>query len=134
MFVRRGVEVPTEAEETKVLALEQEVLIGQRIATLRFERALTQTELSELAGVNEITISNVERGKQRPSARTLRKLAKAFGMEVRELTAGTTFKPQLPGGARSEEHLDAILDHEEEQRARREAGRGESDGPGGEHS
>jgi transcriptional regulator with XRE-family HTH domain len=133
MFVRRGVEAPTEAEETKVLVVEREVHIGKRIADLRFKHGFTQIELSQASGVNEITISNVERGRQKPSARTLRKLAKTFDMEVRELTAGTFFEPQFPGGAKSEEHFDAILDHEDELRERRETQKneGEEDGPGG---
>lgn len=41
-------------------------------------------------------------------------------------------KPRLPGGAKTEEHLDAVLDHEEESRQRRDAKKsnGEGNGPG----
>ncbi len=130
MFVCRDAGIPTESEEVKVLVTERGTDIGQKIAELRFEQALTQENLSELSGVNEITISNIERRKQRPSARTLRKLARAFGVEVRELTAsGGT---HLPGGAKSEEHLNAVLDHEAELRER-EVGenQGEGNAPGG---
>ena len=77
-----------------MLALERKVQIGQRIADLRYGQALTQAELAEVSGVNAITISNIERGEQKPSARTLRRLAAAFEMQVRELTAGTTGPPR----------------------------------------
>lgn len=116
-----------------MLALERGVQIGQRIADLRYEYAITQTELSDRSGVNEVTISNIERARQKPSARTLRKLAKTFGMQVNELTAGTFFEPQLPAGARNEEHFDAVLDHEDELRERQESEKrkGEKNGTGG---
>lgn len=110
-----------------MLALEQEVQIGQRIRDLREARAITQVELHELAEVDAITISNIERGKQKPSARTLRKLARALGVEVMELTSGT-YSPSLPGGAKTEEHLDAVLDHEEELRQRRDAKKSNGEG------
>lgn len=128
MFVCRDDVSPIEAEETKVLMAERSLDVGHRVARAREESALTQVELAEKSGVNEITISNIERGRQKPAARTLRKLATALGIEVRDLTVGS--KPRFPGGAESEEHLDAVLDHEDELRKRREAERKEN-GPRG---
>lgn len=88
-----------------MLALERKIQIGQRIYDLRYEQALTQTDLAELSGVNEITISNIEREKQRPSARTLRKLANAFGIEVRELTRATVMPARESPVAEDSESL-----------------------------
>lgn len=110
-----------------MLALEREVQIGQRIRDLRDERAITQVELSDLAGIDPITVSNIERGKQKPSARTLRKLSRALSVEVMELTSGI-YGPSLPGGAKTEEHLDVLLDHEDELRARRDASKSNGEG------
>lgn len=110
-----------------MLALEREVQIGQRIRDLRKARAITQAGLAGLAEIDPITISNIERGKQEPSARTLRKLARALSVEVMELTSGT-HSPSLPGDAKTEEHLDAVLDHEEELRQRRDAKKSNGEG------
>lgn len=104
--------------------------IGQKVRELRRAQALTQEELSDMSGVHGTTISDLERGAGRASARTTRRLAKALGVEVRELTSGGT-GPQLPGGAKTEEHLDAVLDHEAELRERQEAREREGSGPGG---
>lgn len=114
-----------------MLTLERQVQIGQRVADLRYERAITQTELSQLSGVNEITISNVERGKQSPSARTLRRLATGFDIEVRELTAGTkspprSVPPDAPG--RTEENEQRIEEAKSEKAGRDEHVRRERDG------
>ncbi len=81
-----------------MLVVERGTEIGRKIAALRFEHALTKAGLAKLSGVNEITISNIERGKQQPSARSLRKIAAAFGVEVRELTTGAReLPPDEPG-------------------------------------
>lgn len=111
-----------------MLMTERGLDVGHRVARAREENALTQVELAERSGVNEITISNIERGRQKPAARTLRKLAAALEVEVRDLTVGEG--PRFPGGAQSEEHLGAVLDHEDELRQRREAEGGDG-GPGG---
>lgn len=101
--------------------------IGDKIRELRRERALTQTELADEAGVHEITISDIERKKRKASARTLRKLASALGVEVRELTADPGQSPRFPGGAENERDFEQGLDAEEKvRRARRNAERGES--------
>ena len=46
---------------------------------------LTQEELSNKAGISVDFLSNVERGVNAPSFENLEKLAKALGVEVREL-------------------------------------------------
>lgn len=116
-----------------MLLTERDIRIGRKVRDLRWERAVTQAELAKLAGIHEITISDIENGKRSPSARTLRKLAGAFDVEVRELTGSGQDAPRFPGGARAEEHFDAILEHEDEKRERRETdeSRGEGDESGG---
>jgi len=47
----------------------------------REHRALTQAELAERAGVMPATISRLENGQQRAYPSTVRKLAKALGVE-----------------------------------------------------
>lgn len=121
MFVCRDDVSPIEAEETKVLMAERSLDVGHRVARAREESALTQVELAERSGVNEITISNIERGRQKPAARTLRKLAAALGMEVRDLTVGG--EARFPGGAENEKHLDVVLDHEDKLRKRHDTER-----------
>lgn len=67
-------------------ALERGFEIGERLRELRRESALTQDELAEMSGVHKITISDIERGASRASAATLRKLARALEVDVREFT------------------------------------------------
>lgn len=120
-----------------MLLTERDRRIGQIVRELRFERALTQVELSKEADLHEITISEIENGKRTPSARTLRKLARGLKVDVSRLTGGSEQAPRFPGGARSEEHFDTFLDQEAEQRRRRDENKPddeseeEGNGPGG---
>ena len=60
--------------------------LGERIATLREERALTQAELAEKAGISPSTLSLIESGKvPRPHVGTVRKIARALGVEPKDL-------------------------------------------------
>jgi transcriptional regulator with XRE-family HTH domain len=62
------------------------VELGERIATVREERALTQAELAEKAGISPSTLSLIESGKvPRPHVGTVRKIARALGLEPGEL-------------------------------------------------
>ena len=56
-----------------------------KLKTLREQRALSLTDLSEISGVNRITIHRIETGKQKPMPRTIRKLAEALQVKVEEL-------------------------------------------------
>ena len=98
------------AEETKVLVAERGLHIGGRLREMRQQRALTQKELSELADVNEITISELERNKRTASARSLRKLASALGVDVQDLTMRPTEPPPDEPGLTEEnrEHIEEI--------------------------
>ena len=56
------------------------MLIGERIKTLRVQKAITQKELSDIIGVSVITIRNWEAGNKLPSANAVISLARAFGV------------------------------------------------------
>lgn len=52
---------------------------------LRESRFLTQRELAGKAGVGVSTIVRIERGQQRPTFKTVKRLASALGVEPSEL-------------------------------------------------
>ena len=56
-----------------------------RIRDVRAERGWTVRRLAEESGVDKNTISEAERGKRNPNPITMHKLARALGVEVREL-------------------------------------------------
>ena len=58
----------------------------KKLKSLRKEQNLTQTELSEKAGVGKVTISRLESGALKESnVSTLLKIAKALGCEVTDI-------------------------------------------------
>ncbi len=59
--------------------------LGQFIAELRKEKALTQRELSEMIGVSDKTISHWERDESSPDISILPELSAIFGITVDEL-------------------------------------------------
>jgi transcriptional regulator with XRE-family HTH domain len=59
--------------------------LGQRIASLRKARKLTQERLAEAIGCSVEFISLVERGVNAPSVAGLEKFAKVLKTEVKEL-------------------------------------------------
>ena len=59
--------------------------LGQRIASLRKARKLTQEQLAEAIGCSVEFISLVERGVNAPSVAGLDKFAKILKTEVKEL-------------------------------------------------
>lgn len=61
--------------------------LGQRIASLRKGRKLTQEQLAEALGCSVEFISLVERGVNAPSVAGLEKFAKILKVEVKELFA-----------------------------------------------
>ena len=60
-------------------------LDGERLRRLRKERLLTQVELSKMTGVAQDSISALETEKREAHPGTIRKLAKALGVEPTEL-------------------------------------------------
>jgi transcriptional regulator with XRE-family HTH domain len=63
-----------------------------RLAELRERRALTLRELAEMSSVAADTINQIELGHRKPRPSTLRKLARALGVDVEEFYA----EPAVP--------------------------------------
>jgi len=59
-------------------------MVGERLAELREQRALTLRDLEEASGVGADAISKIENGHRKPRPSTLRKLARALGVEVED--------------------------------------------------
>ncbi len=60
-------------------------LLGKRIKELRKERNYTQDVLAEKANIEPASLSNIENGKNYPTAETLEKIAFALEVEVYQL-------------------------------------------------
>lgn len=66
-------------------------MIGVRIQTLRQERGLSLSELSEKSNVAKSYLSAIERGIQmNPSIQVMEKLAQVLGVSVQYLVSGDT--------------------------------------------
>lgn len=61
---------------------------GQRLRVLRLQRALTQAELADKAGLGRSTVLNIESDTSPPRPATVRKLARALGVTPMQLTIG----------------------------------------------
>lgn len=61
------------------------ITLGERIRTLRKNAGLTQEELAEKANVSVNFIGNAERGESAASVKTLRRIVKAVGVNLKEL-------------------------------------------------
>ncbi len=61
------------------------VYVGDKVKRLRDERALTQEELANKAGLTVAALSRIERNNAEPRPTTRRKLAEALGVSPAEL-------------------------------------------------
>ena len=59
--------------------------LGKRIQEYRKLRKYTQEELSEKIGVDTVSLSKIETGRNYPSAENLGKIAEALNVEIYEL-------------------------------------------------
>lgn len=59
--------------------------IGERVKNLRKQRKITQLDLSKKSGVSQQAISNIETGRNIPSAETIRLLACILEVSTAEL-------------------------------------------------
>ncbi len=59
--------------------------LGKRIAALRKSKNLSQEDFAEKSGYSVEFISLVERGVNAPSVAGLEKIAKALGVEIKDL-------------------------------------------------
>ncbi len=56
-----------------------------KLKEIRESRFLTQAELAEMVGCAEHTVSNWERGKQKPMFKSIRKLAKVLNVNPNDI-------------------------------------------------
>ena len=61
------------------------VKIGDNLKEVRTRRLLTQVQLAEKSGVNQVTIARIERNRVDPRFSTMRRLAKALDVDPTEL-------------------------------------------------
>ena len=59
--------------------------IGTQVKRAREQALLTQEELAERAGIGPATLNRIERGRVEPQFRTIRKIAKALGVDATTL-------------------------------------------------
>ena len=62
-----------------------ETHIGEKIIRKRKELGLTQSELAKRAGIAQSTLSNIEKGKQRPQFDTISAICRVLGLSILEL-------------------------------------------------
>lgn len=62
-----------------------ETRIGEKIIRKRKELGLTQSELAKKAGIAQSTLSNIEKGKQRPQFDTISAICRVLGLSILEL-------------------------------------------------
>ncbi|MCS0824617.1 helix-turn-helix domain-containing protein [Cytobacillus firmus] len=60
--------------------------IGTKLRALRLKQKLSQREVAKTTGLSRFTISCLERNKHFPHRKNLLKLAKFYGVSVKELT------------------------------------------------
>ncbi len=65
--------------------MQEVVKIGTQLRAARERALLTQEELAARADVQALTVSRIETNKVEPRYSTIRKLAKALGMDPAEL-------------------------------------------------
>ncbi|WP_170134946.1 helix-turn-helix domain-containing protein [Acuticoccus kandeliae] len=75
---------------------EADAAFGNKIRQLRKEQRLSLKDLSERSGLSVALISQVERGLNAPSMRSLRQLASGLGVSVRSLFSGGTEPSDSP--------------------------------------
>lgn len=61
--------------------------MSEKIKKIRQQQALSLSDLAKLTKLSRVTINRIENGKQNPMPRTIRRLAKALGVSVQELTS-----------------------------------------------
>ncbi len=59
--------------------------LAAHLRSLRVEAGLSQAELAARSGVDQSAISFLERGRRRPTRKTMTRLAKALGVSLKAL-------------------------------------------------
>ncbi len=67
-------------------------IVGKRVQKYRKQIALTQEALAELIGIDTISLSKIETGRNYPTSENITKLANALGVEIYELFVDDAIK------------------------------------------
>lgn len=59
--------------------------LGAEIQTIRKRRGLSQEQLAELTDLDAMTIAFIEQGRREPRLKTLKRIADALGVRVKDL-------------------------------------------------
>jgi transcriptional regulator with XRE-family HTH domain len=68
------------------------------LRAIRERRVLSQVELAEISDVSRATVNALEAGKASAQPRTIRKLAKALGVDPLDLIGEPMTQGELPAG------------------------------------
>ncbi len=60
-------------------------IVGRKIKVVRGKKGVTQDQLAELAGLNRVHLSRIETGRQSMTLRTLKLIADALDVKMRDL-------------------------------------------------
>lgn len=58
---------------------------GQKVRKVRLQKGLSQGDIAKILGVHRTYISGLERGVRNPSLLTVQKVAKALGVDAKNL-------------------------------------------------
>ncbi|MDO4419899.1 MAG: helix-turn-helix transcriptional regulator [Ruminococcus sp.] len=72
--------------------------LGNKLSFLRSRNGFTQNQIAEQINVDRSTYSNYERAVTEPDVKTIKKLAKIFGVDVNELLSYADEKPRVADG------------------------------------
>lgn len=67
---------------------------GERLRKIRKAKKLTQTQLAEMAGIKQETISAIENGRNLPTMASVRLLANALNCQISDLMEGDDEKTE----------------------------------------
>lgn len=84
-------------------------LLGKRIQEIRKSKNITQEKMSELIGIETVSMSNIERGKYYPTADNLNKIINILGVKPSELFE---FEHLAPHKVLLKEMNDTLKDNE----------------------
>lgn len=89
-------------------------LLGARIKELRRAKKLSQEQLAEIISLDPKFISRIEVGRSSPSLETIENIARALGVEIRDLFEFVHLQP----GAITDEEIKQLLAYMDEKTAR----------------
>ena len=84
-------------------------LLGDSIQRVRRARELTQKELTELAGITQAHLSQIERGEKNPTVETLSKLADALRVRLARFFDWQNLKEELARLRKQNQRLGQLL-------------------------